>query len=345
MRPARLRPGDRLVAVSPSWGGPGAVPHRFEAGKKQLEAEFGVELVSSAHAMREPEWLKRNPAARADDLMAAFADPSVAGVVATIGGDDAIRLHEFVDLDIIRDNPKVFLGYSDTTNVHFMCLQAGLGSFYGPSIMAGFAENGGIFPYASEAVRRTLFEAEPVGEVRPNVGGWTVDFLDWSKPGNQAVKRRLRPSTGWRWLQGTGSARGRLIGGCAESLQYLRGTPLWPPVEMFDGAILFLETSEEAPPPSLLLRELRTFAAMGVLKRLNGILIGRPGGQIEPAAFSEYDDAVVQAVREEAGLQDLIVVSQMDFGHTDPMTVLPYGVMGELDADSRRFTLLEAAVV
>ncbi|MDE0228332.1 MAG: LD-carboxypeptidase, partial [Spirochaetaceae bacterium] len=80
------------AAVSLSWGGPGAFPHRYAAGKRQFEQEFGVAVTETAHALREPDWLARNPRARADDLMAAFADPNVDGIIATIGGDDSIRL-------------------------------------------------------------------------------------------------------------------------------------------------------------------------------------------------------------------------------------------------------------
>lgn len=344
-RPRRLEAGARLVAVSLSWGGPGTFPHRFEAGKRQFEAEFEVELVPSRHALSDASWLQRNPEARADDLMAAFADPNVSGIVASIGGDDAIRLAPFVDLEVIRANPKVLLGYSDTTNVHFLCRQAGLATFYGPSVMSGLAENLGIPSYLVDSLRRTLFVAEPLGEVAPNNGGWTAEHLDWGDPTNQSVKRRLEPSTGWRWLTGRGTAQGRLIGGCVESLQYLRGTPLWPSPESFDGAILFLETSEEAPPPAILTRELRTLAAMGLLQRLHGVLLGRPGGGVDPARFGDYDHAVLEVVRDEVGLDDLIVVTQMDFGHTDPMMVLPYGMLAELDFARRRFSFLEAAVV
>ena len=77
-----------------------------------------------------------------------FRGSSIKGIIASIGGDDAIRLIPHIDLNVIADNPKVFLGYSDPTVLHFGCLKAGLGSFYGPTIMAGFAENGGMHAYA-----------------------------------------------------------------------------------------------------------------------------------------------------------------------------------------------------
>ena len=113
IKPKRLQAGDRVAAVSLSWGGAGQFPHRYEAGKRQLQEEFGLEVVETRHARRDPEWLHRNPEARAEDLMGAFSDASIQGIVSIIGGDESIRLLPFVDLDVIRSNPKVFLGYSE----------------------------------------------------------------------------------------------------------------------------------------------------------------------------------------------------------------------------------------
>lgn len=358
IKPRRLHPGDTVAALTLSWGGPGAFPHRYEAGKRQFEAEFGVRVVETRHAMREPAWIARNPQARADDLVEAFADASIDGIIATIGGDDAIRLLPLVDRSVIRAHPKVFLGYSDTTIAHLLCFQAGLVSFYGPSFMAGFAENGGMFPYMVDAVRRTLFSAAPVGIIAPNREGWTVERLDWANPDNQRRKRALTASTDagdgaggdiveggtWRFLQGSGVAEGHLIGGCLEVLSWARGTSIWPDAAAFDRAILFLETSEEAPPPIAVVRELRIFAAMGILQRLAGLIVGRPGGDVPVAAFDDYDRAILQVIAEEQGLTHLPIVTRMDFGHTDPMFVLPCGVTARIDSDRRQFAIIEPAV-
>lgn len=344
LKPRKLSPGDRLAAVSLSWGGPGTFPHRYAAGKRQLEETFEVELIAMPHALKDPDWLAAHPEARAEDLMAAFADPSIQGVVSTIGGEDSIRLIPYLDLGVLAANPKVFLGYSDTTVAHFACLKAGLVSFYGPSIMAGFGENGGMFPYMIESVRRTLFSAEPVGVVEPNPDGWTAEFLDWSIPENQEKRRKLNPSEPWRFLQKEGIVEGPLVGGCLEVLEFLRGTPVWPDDAVWDGAILFLETSEEAPPPAVLTRALRSYAAMGILKRLSGILLGRPGGPVAVKDFGGYEDALVQVVVREEGLTELPIVTRMDFGHTDPMFVMPQGVRARIDCGAGRFEIVEGAV-
>ena len=345
IKPHVLHPGDKVAAVSLSWGGPGAIPHRYTAGKQQLQDEFGLVVVEMPHTLSDPDWLHRNPRARADDLLAAFSDPTIHGIFSTIGGDDSIRLLPYLDLELIRSNPKVFMGFSDTTITHLACFKAGLVTFYGPSIMAGFAESGGMFPYMVESVRRTLFSTSPIGGIEPSTTGWTVELLPWSDPANQSRRRKLNPSTGWRFLQGRGLRQGRLIGGCFEVLDWLRGTDVWPGLDDWQDAILFLETSEDAPSPEMVLYGLRTFAALGILPRLAGLLFARPGGQVPPEKFDEYDKVLLQVVAEEAGLTDLPLVTGMDFGHTDPMFVLPLGIRARIDCDQQRFEILENAVV
>jgi muramoyltetrapeptide carboxypeptidase LdcA involved in peptidoglycan recycling len=120
---------------------------------------------------------------------------------------------------------------------------------------------------------------------------------------------------------------------------------LWPDKEVWEGAILFLETSEEAPPPIEVARELRAYAAMGILPKLSGILFGRPCGDLPPETFVEYDEAILKVVAEEEGLTELPIITQMDFGHTEPIFILPLGVQGQIDCHKKEFAIIENAVV
>jgi muramoyltetrapeptide carboxypeptidase LdcA involved in peptidoglycan recycling len=344
VKPGRLRRGDTVAAISLSWGGPGTFPHRYLAGKQQFEESFGCRVVEARHALRDDAWLAANPQARADDLMEVFEDDSIRAVISTVGGDDSVRILQHLDLNVIRSHPKIFMGYSDTTVTHFACAAAGLTSYYGPAFMAGFAENGGMHPYVIESVHRTLFSDEPIGEIRPNIQGWTAERIPWDLPENQSRRRTLAPATGWRWLQGTGCVRGPLLGGCVEVMEWLKGTPIWPSPAMWQGAVLFIETSEEAPPPRDVARWLRSYGAQGILPGLAAILVGRPGGhQLPIDAHQDYDKAVLRVVHDEFGLSTPVIAG-MDFGHTDPMFVLPYGVIAEIDCDARTFSITEAAV-
>jgi muramoyltetrapeptide carboxypeptidase LdcA involved in peptidoglycan recycling len=343
-KPRRLRAGDRIAAVSPSWGGPGTFPHRHEAGIRQLEQTFGVSVVEMRHTRAAPDFLAAHPEARGADLMAAFADPSIAGIVTSIGGDDSVRLMPYIDLGVIAANPKVFLGFSDTTSLHFACLAAGVASFYGPSIMAGFAENGGMHRYTADAVQRALFSASPIGPIPLNEEGYTVERLDWADPGLQSQRRVLQAAGVPRVLQGRGTVSGHLIGGCAEVLEMLKGTAWWPPLDYWDGAILFYETSEDVPAPSLIRYWLRNFAAQGILQRLSGLLLARPDPGSDPDYPQQLEAAIVAGLAE-AGLPYLPVLAGLDFGHASPILTLPYGVSASIDCAAATLTIHEAGVI
>jgi muramoyltetrapeptide carboxypeptidase LdcA involved in peptidoglycan recycling len=340
IKPKKLNSGDKVATVSISWGGPSVFPQRYQIGVQQLQKEFDLQVVEMPNTLKPAYWLARNPQARAEDLMQAFADPAIKGIFAAIGGEDSIRLLPYIDFDIIRNNPKIFMGYSDTTISHLMCYKAELVSFYGPSVMAEFAENGGISPYIAQSLRQTLFSREVIGEIKPSTG-WTIERLDWANPENQNIKRKLNPTAGWKFLQGTGVHRGHLLGGCLEVFDWTRGTELFP--MQWKDAIFFFEISEDAPPPEFVRYTLRVYAAMGILSQLAGILFGRPYDN--DAKFAAYDQAILQIVRDEEGLTELPIITRMDFGHTSPMFVLPYGAQAEIDCDNQRFSILENAVV
>lgn len=343
VKPQKLQRGDTVAAISLSWGGPSVFPHRYQAGKSQLEESFGLKVIETPHALSPAAELAAKPQLRAADLMWAFENPEVKAVVATIGGDDSIRTMNFVDPDVLKKNPKIFMGYSDSTITHMQCFQAGLVSIYGPSFMAGFAENGGLFEYMKNSVHRTLFETRPLGVISANSDGWTDAFLDWADPANQSQKRPLKQTTDYRFLQGDRKVSGHLLGGCLEVLEMAKGSSLWPNKQQWKGAILFLETSEEGPSQSYVIRCLRNYAATGILQELSGIIIGRPANVGEDKLF-QYDEAIQHVVNIECGLSSLPIVTQMDFGHTDPMMCLPYGVQAEIDPLSKTFSITESAV-
>ena len=111
IRPPRLRPGDTVAVVATSWGGPSVFPHVFERGLDVLRRVFDFEVREMPGARRAARELGADPRARADDLNAAFADPSVRAIVSSIGGVDSVRILPFLDPSLALANPKVLLGY------------------------------------------------------------------------------------------------------------------------------------------------------------------------------------------------------------------------------------------
>lgn len=341
-RPRRLEPGDRVAAVSLSGGlaGDSGTRWRYEVGKKRLIEDFGLDVVEMPHTLAGSEYLYNHPEKRAADLMLAFSDPSIHGVFSCIGGTESIRILPYVDFGVIASGPKVFIGYSDTTVTHFICLKAGIAGFYGASILAEFAENVRVFPYTEKWIRRTLFESSPPGVI-PHPGVWTGEFIPWEE-GKSNVLKKMEPHEGFDLIQGTGIAEGRLIGGCMDVLEVLKGTELWPPIRFFDGAILFLETSEQEPAPQCVEHWLRNYAAMGVLERVNGIIWGKPARNHH---IAEYRSVIAKIVAGEAGRPDMPILYNMSFGHNEPMCCLPYGAKARIDCGVAGFSILEPGVL
>lgn len=274
--------------------------------------------------------------------MWAFKNPEVKAIIANIGGEDSIRLMPYIDYDVIRDNPKIFTGYSDSTITHFMCLKAGLRSYYGPSLLSGFAENSGMHDYLINSVKNILFSDNEIGVVPENKDGWTVEHLEWFDPENVNVARKLNDPIAWQFIQGAGQVTGRLLGGCTEVLDFMRGTDIWPDNNVWSNTILFIENSEDMPSPSQTGYTLRGLGAMGILNKINGVLFSRPGGHTMPIEkFKEYD-AVILKILKEFDQTDIPVVTHMDFGHTDPMMVIPYGASATIDVDKKQVSINEA---
>ena len=339
IKPNILNKGDKVAAITLSWAGAATFPWRYEVGKKQFEDAFGCEVIETPNALKDNHFIYNHPKARADDLMWAFKNPDIKGIISIIGGDDSIRILPYIDFNVIKNNPKIFMGYSDSTVTHFICLKAGIESYYGPSFMSGFAENGGIHPYEKECVKKVLFSNTPQTFIS-NKEGWTVESLSWENPENQTIKRNLQKSCGWKVLQGNNNFEGPLIGGCIDVLDMINGTSIWPDENLWDNAILFLETSEEAPKPDTVKYWLRNYGAQGILNKINGLFFGRPGGShLSEKEYQEYDTVLLQ-ISKEFHLDNLPIISRMDFGHTDPMMVLPIGRKAFFDIEKCELKLI-----
>lgn len=342
VRPRRLNAGDAVAVLSMSWGGPYEFPGVFDAGLDSLR-RLGLDVVEMPSTRRSPEDLLGDPQARADDLNAAFADPSIAAIIASIGGDDSARILPFLDLDVIREHPKILLGYSDTTIQTFVLNhELGLVTFNGPSAMAGFAQMQ-HFPDLEQHVRDVLFVPQEALGYHP-YPEWIAQYEDWDTSNDPTAIAAPQPQEGWHWLNGTSARQGRLVGGCIEVLEFLKGTRYWPAEEWWQDRILFLETSEDVPTVDSVRYWLFNYGLQGVFDRLSGLIFGRPAGYTSEMV-TELESMIRTVVVDMFGATDLPIVTNMDFGHTDPQWILPLGVLAELDPETQSFRLLEAAVM
>ncbi len=340
-KPRRLRPGETVAVLSPSWGGPSVYPSVFDLGLANLRDLLGVEVKEYPTTRMATAGLHGNPRRRAEDVNSAFADPGVKAIISSIGGDDSVRLLPYLDAEAIAANPKILMGFSDTTTLLAYATQQGLVTFNGPSVMAGFAQQKTLPPAFAEHVRQMLMEPTE-GHVYAPYPERVVEWQRWETPGYTG-EVTFAPNGGWRWLQGDMVVQGPLFGGCIEVLEFLKSTDWWPPYDFWAGKVLFLETSEEKPTPDQVKYMLRNYGMQGVFDQLAGLLFARPQFYTMEERETLFQ-TIIGVVSDEFGRPDLPIIAEMDFGHEGPQSILPLGVTAEIDCTHRTFRLVEACI-
>ncbi|MBT4539521.1 LD-carboxypeptidase [Candidatus Woesearchaeota archaeon] len=338
IKSVKLKPGDTVAIVSPSWGGPSVFPNVYESGIKTLES-LGLRIKEYPSARKEADYLYKNPKFRAKDINDAFADPEVKALFTTIGGDDSIRILPFLDVELIKRNPKTIIGYSDTTILNSYLNQLGLVTLNGPAIMAGFSQWNSLGSEFQKHIRGVLFD-NPEDNFYLPFPTYCEGYTDWSVPANVGKTKEMQTNNGWNWLQGDTVVEGELFGGCVEVFEMMKGTDYWPSKDFWEGKVFFLETSEEKPTPDSFKYMLRNYGIMGIFDRISALLIGRPRDYSDKEK-QELDENVLKLVREEFQNSSLPIVSNMDFGHTDPQWILPLGIRARLDCKKKTFGLVE----
>lgn len=336
---AKPIPDDKVAVVSPSGGLPEVFPAPYELGLQRLRA-FGLEPVEYPSTRK----LRSTPEERAADLHAAWSDPHVRAVIASIGGDDQIALLKHLDPAVFRADPKPFFGYSDNTNLLNFLYSQGLPAFHGGSVMVQFGRGGAMHPDSERSLRAALFTSGDF-ELTPATG-WTDRDRDWADPVHLETEPELFPGEGWSWHGPSTPVSGRLWGGCVEILDWQLAVGRWMlPVEEYAG-VLFCETSEELPSDNQVYRTLRNFGERGLLARFDAVLWGRPktwalDRQTTPdegAAYRTSQYAAVARALAEYNPSALLVTG-LDIGHTDPQVVLPYGGNVSIDPAAERITV------
>ncbi len=341
IKPKKLQKGDIVGIISPSWGGPSIFPHIYKAGLLALK-EMGLQIKEFLTARADAKYLYNNPKIRANDVNEAFLDDEVSAIFASIGGDDSVRSLPYLDLDAIKSNPKIIMGYSDTSILLTYANQLGLVTFDGPSIMAGFSQIRN-FPSAQKHVQDMLFNTNDYYEYQP-FKEYVDGYPDWAEEGNTGkINEKKFEYTQWNWLQGTSKVDGNLFGGCIEVLEFIKGTDYWPDKEFWDGKILFFETSEEKPSPDNVKYMLRNYGVQGIFEEVKGILFGRARDySIEEK--KKLDETILNIVKNEFGFSELPIVTNLDFGHTDPRFIMPLGCKLEINCEMKKISLIESPV-
>lgn len=345
-QPSPLKCGDKVAIISPSSGMPFLFPWVYEQGLKRIEDVLQLMPIEFPTARKSPEYLARNPKARADDINAAFSDSSIKAIFATIGGNDQIRILPYLDKSIISKGPKIFMGYSDCTNLHLFLWNLGIISYYGGAVMTQFAMGGGMQKYTIESLKKALFNP-PIGTIAVSSEYSDAD-LEWADTANLTKTRPLYPGKSWEWYNSDHQIiEGRLWGGCLEVLAlHLSIRKYLPDVDRLHGIILFIETSEELPSDGFVYRFIAALAEIGLLQKLKAILVGIPKAQFCGKQPPEGRDAFV--VNQKTAIKNALidyainlpVIFDMNFGHTDPQMILPNGGLVRIDCANEIITFI-----
>ena len=340
IKPKRLKKGDKIAIVSLSSGmlGDKEFIHKYYIAKERLENEFGLEVVCMPNALKGSKFIYEHPEARAKDLMDAFSDESIKAIICSIGGDDSVRMLPFINYEIIKNNPKIFMGYSDTTVSHFIMNKAGLVSFYGASIMTDFAEYVKMFDYTKNAVENILFKDSKGYEIKSS-DTWSNDFVPWKEENQNIEKKLIKEEHHYEVISGSGVIKGILMGGCIDVFPMILETEIWPKKDEWKNKIMLVETSEEKMSPEYLLFFLRNLGAQGILNVIKGIIVGKPQDE---AYYEEYKEMYLKVLKE-FNVENLPILYNVNIGHAYPNGVFPLGIEYLIDLDKKQIVLLESA--
>ena len=336
----KLSKGDQVAVISPSSGLPQVFPWVQDLGLERMRSIFGLRPVEYPTTRVMGSSLED----RARDVMAAFADPKNKAVFASIGGSDQVKLIKHLDPSVFINNPKPFFGYSDNTHLHNFLWNLGIPSYYGGGVMNQFGMNTRMFDITVNSLNHALFDE---GEYELEVSSeYNDEGLDWSVKENLDKPRKLDANKGLVW-DGPTDTEGVLWGGCVESLIVQSSTGKYlPKDENIEGTVLFLETAEDIPEHWVIEYLLTGFGERGWLNKFQAILVGRPKAwefdkqhsEEEKAKYSEEQRSTVLKVVREYN-KEILVVQNLDFGHTDPQVALPNGNKVRLVSSEKKIYL------
>lgn len=333
----KLKKGDKVAILSPSFAAPGKWPHVYALGLKRLREIFELEPVEFPATKK----IGASKEERTKDLIAAFEDKEIKAVISSLGGDDQITYIKNLPPEPFAGNPKPFFGYSDNTHfMNFLWLNE-VPSFYGGALFTQFAEQGKINEFTLKYLILALFEQ---GEVELEASKVYNDIgSDWNNPNNLTQEKEYEPNEEWIW-DGSENGAGISWGGCVESIdEILRHGIAMPSLDQFENIVLMTETSEEIPTASYVYRVYRALGERGILQKVKAILVGRPKAwefdkQNSKEQKEEYRkqqrEAIIETVRKYN--QNVPIVQNLDFGHSNPQIPMPYGMPVRVDTEQKR---------
>ncbi|RRD40719.1 LD-carboxypeptidase [Leptotrichia sp. OH3620_COT-345] len=335
-KPKILKKGDKIAVVSLSKGvlGENFCKHQQLLGTERLK-KMGFRVIFMPNSLKGIEYIEKHPEKRAEDLKAAFKDDNIKGIICAIGGIDGYKIFPYLMKDqefisLVKEKPKIFTGFSDTTVHHLMFHRLGMQSFYGPTFLTDIAElDNNLLPYTEKYWN--IYLGNPLNKIISS-DIWYEERTDFSEKSLGIPRISHKESRGFELLQGKETFSGKLLGGCLESLyniisgdrfneqkEICEKYKIFPSKEEWKGKILFIETAEGKPLPEEYEKMLETLKEKEIFNVINGIIVGKPQDEVY---YDEYKKILCKVINN----TELPILYNVNFGHAYPRCILPYGL-------------------
>ena len=329
-----------IISLSRGLLGEDFIKHELDIGKKRL-LDYGIEVTTTKHALNGLQYLEQNPQARAQDLLDTFNDKNIDMILCAVGGNDTYRLLPYLfendELkNAVKNNHKIFLGFSDTTMNHLMFHKVGMNTFYGQAFLPDICELELDMLAYTKAYFDELIHTGTIKEIRPSEL-WYEDRKSYDKT-QIGVKRIGHKNSGFQLLQGSPTFSGKILGGCIETLysifdnsehndstELCQKYNIFPTLQDWQDKILLLESSETKSPPELYRKMLDTLKTTGIFGVINGIIVGKPCDEV-------YSDDYKKILVEVIDKPSLPILYNVNIGHAYPHCIIPFGIPAHVDA-------------
>lgn len=325
IKPPRLKAGDTIGLITPSHYASEEQLRKTIANMEQL----GFRVRYTPNMLVRKGYLAGTDRQRADDINRMFADDAIAGIMCVTGGYGTTRLLPYLDYDVIRQNPKPLIGFSDITGLLYgIHSQTGLVGFHGPVGDSDFND------FTTQYFRKVLMEPLPELVYEQPQGLTPEQLVPLYLEGEE-----VNISQPERITLSSGKAEGTLVGGNLTLVTSLCGTAY--DLDMRDK-IVFLEDVGEAPYridrmlTQLLLSPDKLPSAAGVVL---GLFTNCEADDVE-TSFS-----LAQVLQDRLAGLSIPVLYGLHFGHIRRNATLPFGTRARLNADAKSVSVLEAAVL
>lgn len=325
MIPNKLKPGDEVRVIAPSRSMVILGEDCKKIATERLES-LGLKVTFGKHVMEaDGDYLCASVESRIEDLNEAFRDKNVKAILTVIGGFNSNQLLDYIDYESIKENPKIFCGFSDISVLsNAIYAKTGLVTYSGPHYSSFGMLKG--FEYTLEYFKN-MFLQENEFEITSS-NEWSDDawFIDQEN-------REFMPNEGM-FVINEGVAEGNIVGGNLCTINLLQGTQYMPDIS---NKILFLEDDDMAGKIYLMEfdRNLQSMMHMPEFKTVKGIVLGRA-----QKATSMTKEKWIKLIKNKPELANIPIIGGADFGHSTPIFTFPVGGYAKLEARGENIRLL-----